>query len=305
MDVGLRVDVDTFRGTRYGVPRLLRILKKHGIKAAFFFSAGPDNMGRHLWRLLKPAFLWKMLRTDAVGLYGLDILLMGTMWPGPGIGKRNEQVFRDTAADGHEIGVHAWDHQYWQSHVDRMTPEEIYLHILKAFQEIERITGKAPVCSAVPGWKCVESTLLVKERFPSFRYNSDCRGRSIFMPVVNGSRLHTPQIPLNLPTYDELLGRNGVTRENYNEMLLKNMNPGCMNVLTIHAEVEGGKCAEMFEDFLNMAESQGIRFVAPGDLLPGDLQSLPDDTICKGEIPGREGWVAIQSSALAQTACRA
>lgn len=40
MKVGLRIDVDTLRGTREGVPRLLATLHRHGVQASFSSASG-------------------------------------------------------------------------------------------------------------------------------------------------------------------------------------------------------------------------------------------------------------------------
>ncbi|MEN6336474.1 MAG: 4-deoxy-4-formamido-L-arabinose-phosphoundecaprenol deformylase [Phycisphaerales bacterium] len=292
MMIGLRIDVDTFRGTRIGVPNLCAVLARHGVKATFFFSVGPDNMGRHLWRLLRPAFLWKMLRTRASRLYGWDILLRGTFWPGPVIGRKLAGVIHDTAKAGHEVGLHAWDHHAWQARIDRMDAEAVWRSLDRGAEMLCDLLGHPPVCSAVPGWKCNELVLEEKAKFV-FRYNSDCRGDGIFRPLVRGRRLSQPQIPVTLPTYDEIIGRDGVSNDNYNEHILGLLRPGKLNVLTIHAEVEGSACLRLFEEFVHKALSQGHRFVPLGTLLP-DHGALEMARIEPATIPGREGWVACQ-----------
>jgi undecaprenyl phosphate-alpha-L-ara4FN deformylase len=286
--LGLRIDVDTYRGTRLGVPALCGLLREYDIQATFFFSVGPDNMGRHLWRLVKPSFLLKMLRSNAPALYGWDILLRGTFFPGPLIGEKCAEEIRLTAKDGHEIGLHAWDHHAWQSQIDHMPTKAICKHLRRGLDQLTEICGAPPICSAVPGWKCTEAVLLEKEKF-SFRFNSDCRGRTIFQPVVNGQTLQQTQIPVTLPTYDEIIGKNGITDSNYNEYLFSLIQPDQLNVLTIHAEVEGISRENLFRDFLESARKRKIKIVSLGEFLPAPLSK---GTLQQGEILGREGWVA-------------
>ena len=217
IEVGLRIDVDTLRGTRQGVPNLLKILARENIQASFFFSVGPDNMGRHLWRLLRPAFFIKMLRTKAASLYGWDILLRGTFWPGPLIGKHCAAVIREAAKAGHEIGLHAWDHHHWQSKVDNFTPDSLNREIRRGYDCLTEILRQPPTCFAAPAWRITNAGLKILSQFP-FAFVSDCRGNSIFRPHLKNEKsakaLHI-EIPTTLPTYDEIIGQQCNT-DNYN-----------------------------------------------------------------------------------------
>lgn len=294
--VGLRIDVDTLRGTIKGVPTLCSILKKNNIKATFYFSVGPDNMGRNLWRLLKPAFLIKMLRSNATSLYGWDIIFKGTFWPGPKIGhnKNARAAIKQASDDGHEIGLHAWDHRGWQANIEKWKPEKIYGELQQAYTTIREITDSTPTCSAAPGWRSTDEVLLQKEKF-NFKHNSDCRGKGTFYPIVNGEKLMTPQIAQNLPTYDELIGSDNISNENYNKHIIGLIKKDKLftNVLTIHAEVEGVSCSKMFEEFLIMAKKQNISFVPMGNIVSKDINTT--SKIILKEIPGREGSIACKS----------
>ena len=291
--VGLRVDLDTLNGTRAGLPRFLDTMGRLGIRASFFFSVGPDNMGRHIWRLFQRDFLIKMLKSGAPSLYGWDILLRGTLWPGPLIWKVLQPHLRRAEVEGHEIGLHAWDHHRWQSRAERMSVEEVAGELGRGMAALTEIAGKPPESFAAPGWKCTDA-LLRAEQSLGLRYASDCRGGSIFYPVVNGSRLGVPQVPVTLPTYDEVIGRKGITDENYNDYILSMVKEGRLNVLTIHSEVEGMMRRALFENFIRKALEAGVTFVPLGSLLPSDLSAIPQGAVGRGSVPGREGWVAIQ-----------
>jgi undecaprenyl phosphate-alpha-L-ara4FN deformylase len=293
--LGLRVDVDTFRGTRDGVPQLLDALARHGVRATFFFSVGPDNMGRHLWRLVRPAFLAKMIRSRAASLYGWDVLLAGTLWPGRRIAAALGGVIRATAAAGHEIGLHAWDHHRWQAAARRMSVAELTAELGRGMTVLGDLLGRAPDCSAAAGWVCNERVLEAKEAF-GFRYNSDCRGRNVFVPILGGRRL-TPQIPTTLPTYDELIGSEGVTDGNYNSRLLDSLRADRLNVLTIHAEVEGVARTTLFAEFLDECKARHVRLQALGDVLT-DNPPREIDAIAQAPVAGRDGDVCWQRSAL-------
>lgn len=295
MRVALRIDLDTLNGTREGLPRLLKILGEKKIRATFFFSVGPDNMGRHLYRLLRPKFLIKMLRSRAASLYGWDILLRGTFFPGPLIAPVLRSSLRRTREEGHEIGLHSWDHQRWQRRAGKMTREEITAVLQRGREVIAELSGSPPDSFAAPAWRATEELLKAEESL-KLRYGSDCRGESIFLPIVEGENLSVPQIPVTLPTYDEVIGREGITDRGYNDHLFSLIREDRLNVLTIHAEVEGMSRQDLFLDFLARAGKKGIAFTPLGEFLPPDLKSLPSRRMIRGEIPGREGWLAVQET---------
>jgi len=291
--VGLRVDVDTWRGTRLGVPALLEQFSLHQLQASFFFSVGPDNMGRHIWRLLKPHFFHKMVRSRAASLYGWDILLAGTAWPGRHIGRGQADIIRATA-DHHEVGLHAWDHFAWQTWAGVWSEKRLAQEIGRGRQMLEALTGDAVTCSAVAGWRADSRIIAAKEPF-HFRYNSDCRGSGPFIPLLPDGTEGTVQIPVTLPTWDEVVGQQ-VSAARFNDFILERMQHAAGTaVYTIHAEVEGIAARDAFSNLLDRARQAGIHFCPLSELLPADLSTLPRAPVIRGRIAGREGWLGCQA----------
>lgn len=286
--VGLRIDVDTYRGAREGVPRLLALLDEFQVKASFFFSVGPDNSGRQIWKLWRPNFFRKFIRTKIGGVHHP---YQGALWRGPVIGLRIADIIQQTDAAGHEVGLHAWDHHKWEARNRKMGAMELRSELEKGYQLLSQVLGREVDCSAAAGWRCTEHSLAEKEAFP-FRYNSDCRGKSIFVPAQGMA----PQIPVTLPTYEELIYRHGVKRHNYNETIMAKIKPGQLNVYSIHAETEGMGQFELFREWLKMASERSINIVPLGQLLDQDYVNWPQDEIVNADLDGADAWQSHQAS---------
>lgn len=294
MKLALKVDVDTFRGTREGVPRLVQILQRHAARATFLFSLGPDHTGRAIRRALRPGFVQKVGRTSVVEHYGMKTLLYGTLLPGPDIGRRCADILRRVRDSGFEVGIHAWDHVKWQDGVAGADPAWTVWQMALAAQRFREIFREEPAVHGAAGWQVNREALRLTQRM-GFSYASDTRGSHPFMPVVDAEIIGCPQLPTTLPTLDEMVGLDGVTEANVAEALLEKTRERREHVYTLHAELEGMKLAPVFEGLLDGWKAQGYELVALCEMVLGrDPFTLPLHEVIVSPTAGRSGTLATQ-----------
>ncbi len=295
--LGLRVDVDTHEGMRDGVPRLCDLLREAGVKGTFYFAMGPDRSGRALFNVfLRPGFLSKMLKSGAQRIYSLRTVLSGTLLPSRPIATAFPEVARRCREEGHETGVHAWDHRAWQDSLNRRHSNWAAEELEKGFDAYAGLFGEKPRTYAAPAWFCNNESLLYEENL-GLLYASDCRGTDPFLPVIDVRVLKVPQVPATLPTLDEALGNTHRDAGAFFETVLGEIRPGEWPVLTVHAELEGGPFAPQFAAFLAAARRKGIQVVTLRDLLALRLRTgkpLPHCTMSYATVEGRHGLVSMQ-----------
>lgn len=300
MYIALKVDVDTLRGTREGVPALLDLFHSFGVKATFLFSLGPDHTGRALRRLFRPGFLSKVRRTSVASHYGLKTLLYGTLLPGPIIRKVCAGEMRAAQVAGHEVGIHCHDHVEWQDFVAVRGENWTRRELKRAAEGFEEVFGRPALTHGAAGWQLNPHTLRLEEEF-GFRYASDCRGIHPFLPSMEGTVGRCPQLPTTLPTLDELLGRDDFDAENvYTHLLKESRNPlPYGHVFTLHAELEGMQLLPVMVRLLQGWRDAGFT-IGPMVKIAEKLNpsALPRHRIEWGEVPGRSGRVAVQGKRL-------
>jgi undecaprenyl phosphate-alpha-L-ara4FN deformylase len=297
--LGLKIDVDTYRGLGDGVPRLMRILGRQGLRATFFIAMGPDNSGKAVWRFFtKKGFFKKMLRSNAVGMYGFRTALSGTLLPARQIARSFPELFKELIEYGHEVGIHGYDHVRWHDRLSSMTYGETEKEIGEAFRIYRGIVGSAPQSSAAPGWTCTPHQLAIQDRMKML-YHSDSRGTAPFFPTMGGTSFEHLQIPTTLPTLDEILAQGKLnTPSQLIAYYMDRITSSPSSVLTVHAEAEGIGWAEWMDDLINDLKSGGVSFMPLREIALSCLrkkESIPRCELRMGNLPGRASPVAIQS----------
>lgn len=291
----IKVDVDTERGTRIGVPNLVKTFRELEIPATFLFSLGPDNTGRAIKRIFRPGFLQKVNRTSVISTYGIKTLLNGILWPGPYIGQKHETILQSVKQQGFEVGIHAYDHERWQDNIDAMSKDEIRAEFNLAQKEFKRIFNEDSKTAGAPGWQTNAKALQIYDE-SSLMYASDCRGTSPFFPKISEHIYKTLQIPTTLPTLDELIGRPEIPQD-LNTYYLSLVKEDVPNVMTVHAEIEGMNYDFWFKNFLIMLKQENIKFENLSLVAEKYLNESNKITVCnlkRGHVAGRSGLVTMQ-----------
>lgn len=302
--LAIKIDVDTDRGTREGVPALMRLLDRKGVPATFLFSLGPDNTGRAIRRIFRPGFFSKVSRTSVVSTYGLRTLMNGVILPGPMIAKKNRAILRAVADTGFEAGIHCWDHVFWQDKLFTLSEARVAEEFGKARRAYEEVFGRAARTAGTAGWQANAASLAAYDA-AGLDYATDVRGGAPFLPVAEGRRFRTLQIPTTLPTLDELMGRPEYPVHKLADILLDRLVPGGLDVFTIHAEIEGMSMIDWFAGFLDLARERGIAFVPLADeaaKLNAARDGIPCAKLEQGEVDGRSGTLAVQGARIDRVA---
>ena len=249
----IKVDVDTYSGLKYGVPRILKLLKNFGIKATFYVSLGPDNSGKAAINLLKPSFFKKMLRTKAVRSYGIKTALYGTLLKAPLLFKLKEQLL-SIEEDGHEVEFHAWDHRYWQDKILSLGKMDIERWFKNGISVFYNIYGRFPSSFAAPGWICSRDGLDVIKSLGFIKFISLSRAKEPF--IEKNTQLL--EIPSNLPCLEE-------NPKDFLNLTLDDIEQTRYPVLPVHAEIEGGPFTGVFYELLTKLKEMKFEFLTMSD----------------------------------------
>ncbi|KQC14389.1 MAG: hypothetical protein APR63_05745 [Desulfuromonas sp. SDB] len=268
----LRIDGDTFWGISAGIPRLLELLSDLKVPASFFLTTGGDDSWASLPRIFRENGFAKR------------ILKLRRSYLKPPA-KIKTPPFREIALNlisrGHEIGVHGYNHFHWIRDFKYLTPLRAINIIRQSKCAFKQRYGVTPPYTGAPGWRMSFPVLELQDEL-NFDFASDVRSAYPFLPKSSkGKVLSTVQIPVNLPTLDEILMTGGSFPFPLNNH----------DIYCAHAEMEGTGYFSEFKQFIQLNINRGCTFhlLSEYPLSP----PLPQCQLAFDKIPGRTGEVLI------------
>jgi len=164
----LRIDLESDKGIKEGVPKLLDLLKKYDIKASFYLSMGGES---NVFEILKYRNKLKTSGERKIKIWTLKDKLSMILFPKDFV-KLNLKILKRILEEGHELGLHGWKHREWTRGLEKINIENT---IKKSIKKYERLFDKKPISFASPGFNVNNKVLEILEK-NKIKFISDFSG---------------------------------------------------------------------------------------------------------------------------------
>jgi undecaprenyl phosphate-alpha-L-ara4FN deformylase len=212
------------------------------------------------------------------------------------------------------VGLHTYDHVRWQDYVAEASAAWTRTEFERGIEAFERVFGFLPQSHAAAGWQINAHALELEQEY-GLRYASDTRGGPPFLPVLAQTTSSCPQLPTTLPTFDELLGVDGIDESTIADAVFRLSAASAsaagaagaagaasaavaddLQVFTLHAELEGMLLLDAFESLLVKWRQAGASITRMAAIHERALRRpLPARAVVMGEVAGRSGLLAVQA----------
>lgn len=150
----IRFDVDTVRCVRQGMPALLDLAARLGVRFTFFVNMGRSvARGDVLERLVagsgRPDSAAKLSPLRKLGPAAAAV----TALLNPRIGADHPEVLRRAVEEGHELGLHGGlNHGLWQARAAEWDQGKVREEVESGLALLRSAVGRTPAGFASPGW---------------------------------------------------------------------------------------------------------------------------------------------------------
>ena len=144
MVFSLRIDLESNKGIREGVPKILALLKKYNIKASFYLAMGGES---NLFELLR--YRKKLPGKRGVSVFSKLEMFRMIFFPMDFVVK-NQKVLQKILMEGHELGIHGWKHREWTRGLEKI---DVRKAVRKAVRRYINIFNMRPNSFCAPAFR--------------------------------------------------------------------------------------------------------------------------------------------------------
>jgi undecaprenyl phosphate-alpha-L-ara4FN deformylase len=142
----LRVDLESQKGISKGLPQLLDLLEKYGVKASFYIAMGGES---NIFEILKYRGSVPGAGERSIRIFSFLDKLRMAIYPIDFV-KKNLLLIKRIIDEGHELGIHGWKHRRWTRGLERI---DIDNDIKLAIEKYGFMFGRQPNSFCSPAFR--------------------------------------------------------------------------------------------------------------------------------------------------------